>query len=49
MMPFISEVLIRERKERAQCEAEQATARRLAAARPQHTNRPDRMRFLFRR
>jgi len=41
--------VMRERTERAQCEAEQAKARRLAASRPQHTNRPDRMRFLFRR
>ena len=49
MMPFISELVMRERKERALCEAEQANARRLAAARPPHTNRPDRMRFLFRR
>ena len=49
MMPFISEVVMRERTERAQCEGEQANARRIAAARPQHTNRPDRMRFLFRR
>ena len=46
MMPFISEVLMRERTERAQCEAEQANARRLAAKRPQQTNRPDRLRFL---
>ena len=49
MMHLFSEVLVRERQERAQCEAEQAAARRIAAARPQHTNRPDRMRFLFRR
>lgn len=49
MMPFISESVIRERQERANCEAEQGNARRLAAARPQHSNRPDRMRFLFRR
>ena len=49
MMPYISEVVMRERKERAQCEAEQAIARRLAAARSQHANRSDRMRFLFRR
>ena len=49
MMPFISEVVMRERMARAQCEAEEANARRLAEARPQHTNRPDRMRFLFRR
>ena len=49
MMHLFSEVLVRERKERAQCEAEQANARRLAAARPQHTNRPDRMKVFFRR
>lgn len=49
MMPSISETVIRERQERAQCEAEQGNARRLAAARARHTNRPDRMRFLFRR
>jgi hypothetical protein len=49
MMHLFSEVVMRERQELAKCEAEQANARRLAAARPQHTNRPDRMRLLFRR
>ena len=49
MMPFLSEVVMRERKQRVQCEAQEANARRLAAARPQHTTRPDRMRLLFRR
>ena len=49
MMPFLSEVVMRERKDRVEYEAEQANARRIAAARPQQTNRPDRLRFLSRR
>lgn len=49
MMPMVSDLLMRERHERTLREAEQANARRLAAARPQQTNRPDRLRFLSRR
>lgn len=49
MMPLVSDLLMRERHERFQREADEANARRLAAARPQQTNRPDRLRFLGRR
>ena len=51
MMPFLSEVVMRERHERLQREAEiaNADARRLSSGRPQKVNRPDRLRFLSRR
>jgi hypothetical protein len=49
MMPFVSDLLMRERHERLHREADEANDRRLAAARPQRTNRPDRLRLLGRR
>jgi hypothetical protein len=49
MMPLVSDMLMRDRHERMQREADQAHDRRLAAARPQQTNRPERLRFLSRR
>jgi hypothetical protein len=44
-----TEMILRERHEQVQREVDEANARRLAAARAQHTNRPDRLRFLGRR
>ena len=51
MMLLEMELMARERHERMQREAEQANAdaRRLAAGRPQQTNRPERLRFFGRR
>jgi hypothetical protein len=51
MMLLEMELMARERHERLQREAElaNADARRLAAGRIQHTNRPNRLRFLSRR
>lgn len=49
MMPLVSDLLMRDRLERMERRADQANARQLAAARPQRTNRPDRLRFLGRR
>jgi hypothetical protein len=41
-------MILRERHEQVQREVDQANARRIAAARSQHTNRPDRLKFLRR-
>ena len=51
MMLLQMELIARERHERMQREAElaNADARRLAAGRPQQTNRPERLRFLNRK
>jgi hypothetical protein len=49
MMLLEMELMARERHERMQREAAQVHARRLAAGRPQQTNRPDRLRLLGRR
>jgi hypothetical protein len=49
MMLLEMELLARERHERLQREAQQAShARRMATGRPTQTNRPDRLRFLGR-